>query len=284
MVAMAGRKALPFTAKLARWRPLVQAAFLLAWLDPFMLRLHTVCGPVFHCYSCPLATFACPIGVIAKFSALHVFPFIAVGTVLVAGALLGSFICGWICPFGFLQDMIGRIPTPKFRLPSWSRHVRLAVLLGLVLAVPFFFGEKHPLFICSVCPAGMLEGWVPFSAKLLSAGQPVVWPNVLKIAVTVLVLVAMFFTWRPWCRLFCPLGAIYGLMNRVSAVFLRFRPTQCTSCTLCHRRCRYGARPDERSDDPACIRCLECTQCEALDVGWVVRKAEEEAPEPASQS
>ena len=51
-----------------RARHLVQAAFLLAWLGPFGLRLHYLCGPVFHCYACPLATFACPIGVLANFS------------------------------------------------------------------------------------------------------------------------------------------------------------------------------------------------------------------------
>ena len=90
MVAMAEAKPPSFTARLARWRTLVQAAFLLVWLDPFMLRLHSVCGPVFHCYSCPLATFACPIGVIANFGALHVFPFLAVGTLLVVGGLFGT--------------------------------------------------------------------------------------------------------------------------------------------------------------------------------------------------
>ena len=65
------RKAWP----LARWRSWVQAAFLLAWLDPFLLRMHGICSPVFHCYSCPLATFACPIGILAQYSACTSFPF-----------------------------------------------------------------------------------------------------------------------------------------------------------------------------------------------------------------
>ena len=82
MVAMAKQQSKTITSRLVRWRIWVQAAFLFVWLDPLMLRLHTVCSPVFHCYSCPLALFACPIGVLANFSALHVFPFIAIGVFL----------------------------------------------------------------------------------------------------------------------------------------------------------------------------------------------------------
>ncbi len=76
---MAKNKSGTVASKLARWRSWVQAGFLLAWLDPLMLRMHTVCSPVFHCYSCPLATFACPIGVLANFSAIHLIPFAALG-------------------------------------------------------------------------------------------------------------------------------------------------------------------------------------------------------------
>ena len=68
-----------FASKLLGWRMWIQASFLMVWLDPLGLRMHTMCSPVFHCYACPLATFACPIGVIAQFGALHVFPFVAVG-------------------------------------------------------------------------------------------------------------------------------------------------------------------------------------------------------------
>ena len=115
---------------LARWRIWVQAGFLLAWLDPFLVRMHGVCSPVFHCYSCPWATFACPIGILAQYGALHVVPYLALGTLLVVGSLFGSLVCGWACPFGFLQDLVARIPTPKLRLPGWLGLTRYAVLAG----------------------------------------------------------------------------------------------------------------------------------------------------------
>src|SRR3972149_4553984 len=142
MVSMAKNRSGPATWKLARWRAWVQATFLMAWLDPALVRLHPVCSPVFHCHSCPLATFACPIGVLAQFSALHLIPFLAIGTLLIVGAVFGSFVCGWACPFGFLQDLVARIPTPKLRLPSWTGWFRYAPPLGLVLAVPYFHGNE----------------------------------------------------------------------------------------------------------------------------------------------
>ena len=157
--------------RLARWRPWIQAAFLLAWLDPLGLRLHHICGPVFHCYSCPLACLACPIGVLANFRRLHVMPFLALGTLLSIGALFGSFVCGWACPFGYLQDLVARLPTPKFKLPSCVGWFRYAVLLGLVVAIPYFYGEGHALFFCRLCPAGALEGAVPFVARQALAGN-----------------------------------------------------------------------------------------------------------------
>ena len=73
-------------SKLLGGRIWIHTAFLLVWLDPLGLRWHTMCSPVFHCYACPLATFACPIGVLAQFSALHVFPFMAIGLLVAFGA------------------------------------------------------------------------------------------------------------------------------------------------------------------------------------------------------
>jgi len=138
MVAMAKKTNL--ISKLVPLRMWVQSAFLLVWLDPLGLRLHSVCGFVLHCHSCPLATFACPIGIIAQFSALHIFPFIAIGLLIVVGGLVGSLICGWACPFGFLQDLVAKVPTHKYDPPKWAGYLRYVVLIVTVLAIPYFFG------------------------------------------------------------------------------------------------------------------------------------------------
>jgi ferredoxin-type protein NapH len=262
------QKARSTNSRIARWRWWIQGGFLLVWLDPLLLRMHTVCSPVFHCYSCPLATFACPIGVLANFSAWHVFFFLPLGFLLIVAAIFGSFVCGWACPFGFLQDLLDKIPTPKFRLPNWLGYFRYVTLLGLVLAIPYLYGEKHPLFFCSVCPAGALEAGVPYAI----AGK-VAWPAAAKIAILATVLVAALFTWRPWCRIFCPLGAIYSLFDPISVFFLRFRRGDCIDCTTCRGACRDLADPEFSVDGMRCVRCLDCTHCRAISIKTVFSQA-----------
>ncbi len=267
---MAKNTSSSIASRLARWRWWVQAGFLLAWLDPLMLRMHGICGPVFHCYSCPLATFACPIGVLANFSAIHMIPFVALGTLAALGAVFGGFVCGWACPFGFLQDLIGRLPTRKCTLPAWMGCFRYVVLAVFVLAIPFWFGEGHPLFFCRLCPAGALEAALPYTAQLAAAGQAVVWPTAAKLTILIVVLAAAFFIWRPWCTLFCPLGAIYGLLNHCSFFFLRFHQDRCGQCDDCRSLCLDGGKPQRRIDGLRCVRCMECARCRAVTVETVL--------------
>ncbi|MBN1919213.1 MAG: 4Fe-4S binding protein [Verrucomicrobia bacterium] len=266
---------------LVRWRFAVQTAFLGVWLLP--LRVFAVCSPVFHCYACPLATFACPIGVLAQMSALHVVPLIAIGTLFVVGGLFGAFICGWVCPFGWLQDLTAKLPIRKLTLPRWATYFRYIVLIGLVLLVPFFLGEKHPLFICRVCPAGALEGAMPQTVKTAIQTGKLSLPSPAKLAVLGAFLVTIFFIYRPWCTLFCPLGAIFGLFNRISAFFLRFKPSLCLDCSICHKICHYNVKPDERANDPRCTRCLDCTRCRALTFTNVLQRSAE-AVEPENEA
>jgi polyferredoxin len=229
-----------------------------------MLRMHSVCSPVFHCYSCPLATFACPIGVLANFSALHMVPFVTLGILALVGAVFGSLVCGWACPFGFLQDLIARIPTRKFTIPVWMGWFRYAVLAVFVVVIPFLWGEANPLFFCRLCPAGAIEAALPNTVQASIAAGTIVWPTALKLSILALILVAMFFTWRPWCALFCPLGAIYGLMNYVSFFFLRFHRDRCGQCKSCRSLCEGGGTPEGQVDGLRCVRCMECTNCSAV--------------------
>jgi polyferredoxin len=107
------------------------------------------------------------------------------------------------------------------------------------------------------------------------AGQQVVWPNAIKIIILVVFLIAIFFMKRPWCRILCPLGAIFSLFNRISAFFLRFDTDKCTHCDRCHKLCEYGIEPEKTPNDLRCIRCLECTKCspDALNLGNIFEQA-----------
>jgi len=277
--------------KLMRLRPWVQTAFLGVWLAPLGRWLHGVPGCVFHCYSCPLSSFACPVGVAANYAALFpaVFevPYLLIGVLLVAGALVGSLICGWACPFGFLQDGLGKLTIKKIALPGWLGYFRYVVLVGLVLALPTILGargipfEDQVISICRLCPAGALEAGLPYSAQsfMLGKGWLMSW---FKTAILVAFIGSAIVSYRPWCRIFCPLGGWLALFNRWSLFHLRFNAAACVECNLCRSRCPVGVKVDEKVNVTGCIRCLECTTCGAIKPAFALPEEKQSAAPPVN--
>ncbi len=147
-----------FVKKLLPYRLWVQVGFLLVWLDPLALRMHTLCGPVFHCYACPLATFACPIGVIAQFGALHLFPYFAVGLLITVGIFIGAIVCGWLCPFGLLHVLAAKAPTPRVKIPRWMGAFSVCRANQAVIAVPYFSGGASAVLSAGSARRGAGKG------------------------------------------------------------------------------------------------------------------------------
>lgn len=267
------RPAAALGLKLKRWRPWVQSASLLIWAAPFGGWLHAIPGCVFHCYSCPLSTFACPVGVAANYAALFpaVFevPYLLLGVLLLVGALAGSLVCGWSCPFGFLQDLLGRLTLNKLPLPGWIGSFRFVVLLGFVIVLPMVLGargipfERQAVSICRLCPAGALEAGLPYSISSWLSGNGWLMSWYKSIILIAFVLSAVLIH-RPWCRVLCPLGGFLALFNRFSLFQLRFNAVECSECSLCRSRCPVGVKLDERVNVAGCIRCLDCTACAAI--------------------
>ena len=233
--------------------------------------LKGVCFPGFNCYACPLAAFSCPIGSlqhsVAALSSKQgggaggwtatVAPFLyVVGFVGLVGIVFGRLPCGWICPFGFLQDLLYKIPTQKLRLPAWARFFKYAALGVLALMAPYLLGGST---YCKLCPAGVLEGALPL--KLLPPGTPLPatgWFFWLKIGILVVFIAWMVVTKRPFCRTFCPLGAAYALLAPVSLYRMEVDRENCTNCEKCRAVCPVDISIDENPDSPECIRCLDC--------------------------
>jgi polyferredoxin len=180
------------------------------------------CSPGLNCYSCPAAALSCPIGAMQAVSGSmdFKFSFYVTGILLALGTLFGRAVCAFLCPFGLLQELLHKIPSPKIKLPAWTKYIKYAVLLIFVLLLPVastnYAGLGEPAFCKYICPAGTLEGGIPnllLHEELQSLTGSLF---ILKLSILIITLLACIFIMRFFCKVLCPLGAIYGLCNKFS--------------------------------------------------------------------
>ena len=78
------------------------------------------CVPGLNCYSCPGAMGACPIGSLQAVIGSRKFSmsYYVIGIIIFFGAMFGRLVCGLMCPFGFVQDLLYKIPGKKFKIPE----------------------------------------------------------------------------------------------------------------------------------------------------------------------
>ena len=102
----------------------------------------TVCVPGLNCYSCPAATGACPIGAFQAVvgSSKFKFSYYITGFLILLGVTLGRFICGFLCPFGWFQDLLHKIPGKKFSTARLKplRYLKYIILAVFVILLPMF--------------------------------------------------------------------------------------------------------------------------------------------------
>lgn len=251
--------------------------------DIFKGSSKTVCVPGLNCYSCPGAVGSCPVGAFQAVagSKKYDFSFYISGIAIVFGAVFGRFICGFLCPFGFVQDLLHKIRVKRIKMPpKLDRVLRLfkyVLLAVFVVLLPAFvhnaFGITSPYFCKWVCPAGIFGGAFPLltvnEALRSSIGFLFGW----KTLVLAAVLIFSLFIYRPFCKYMCPLGAFYAFFNKISLYRMSVDTSRCTRCGACQSVCPMqvpiinSLKGDAREEQtprffdvtsPECIRCKEC--------------------------
>ena len=228
--------------------------------------LKRICTPGLNCYSCPGAVASCPLGALQNSIGNGRFPFFVTGFLLLTGTLIGRMVCSFLCPVGFVQELLYKIPVPKFKKTPKTLKItrklsllKYVILSFLVILLPLFFyfkdGISSPLFCKWFCPAGTVSAGVPLvflNEMIRSAiGNHFVW----KASVAAVFFVWSAFMFRPFCRFFCPLGAIYSFFNRTAVFGIKVDSKKCTSCGICTENCKMDVL---KINDRECIRCGEC--------------------------
>ena len=153
-------------------------------------------------------------------------------------------------------------PSAKYVVPKALTYLKYGFLALFVIILPFLlvdeFGYGNTWFCSYVCPAGTLEAGIPMMLLKpeLQGLVGLLFYN--KLAILILFLFWMVVSRRPFCRVACPLGAIYSLFNKISAFRMVHHPEKCTRCQACFNGCPMGIKFYESANQTDCIRCLKC--------------------------
>lgn len=259
--------------KSSRWK--IQLIATLA-SNPFLLNfgkgklyrgsLKSVCVPGLNCYSCPAAAGSCPIGSLQAVigSPKYHVSYYVIGILIFFGVLLGRVICGFLCPFGWFQELLHKIPSKKFSTRPFHilTYLKYGILVLFVFVLPMTVvnevGLSDPFFCKYVCPAGILEGGLPLAlgnaSIRASLGTLFTWKSCILLGLIVL---SVFF-YRPFCKWLCPLGAFYALFNKISFYRLSIDTQTCTSCGACSKICKMDVDVFRHPNHTECIRCGDC--------------------------
>ena len=224
-----------------------------------------VCAPGLNCYSCPAASASCPLGALQNALAASGkrTPYYVFGIILLYGIILGRTICGFLCPFGLIQDLLYKVKTPKLKKNRATKifsYLKYVILALLVVVFPLIYAFKDlplPAFCKYICPAGTLGGAIGLLSNSVNDGLYAMLGPLFtwKFALLVIFIAACVFIYRFFCRFFCPLGALYGIFNKISILGIKLEKPKCTDCGRCISTCKMDITT---VGDKECISCGDC--------------------------
>ncbi len=282
--------------------PKIEAARKIAQFCFFLLFNAAVFGlgpwpillPVVNSLAIPQKTMGDALGALQLMLYEVLFPFIPLASFFLTAIILGRATCGWVCPFGFVQDLLSHFKG-KHRQVSLRTHrgminvkhgiLFIILLISGTLAASSFMGMgggyRSALGVFAPAPFNVLSPSDTLFAvlpraffdvryalfvsaeKITLAASPLFW---VRLAIMIGFLFLAVYVPRSWCRYFCPEGALLSIIGRFSFLGLRRDPVKCTKagCLKCVEACPMMVRildsPWEKFTDPECIYCLKCVE------------------------
>jgi len=207
-----------------------------------------------NCQACELAWVGCPVGMMQQFVINRQFPFYIFGVFLIFGATLGRTVCGWLCPFGLILDVVNKACIHKYEPPNWLRVFKYVYLIGLIILAYVTISVFYCRYFCFGAVLGIFPYWLTWNT--------VSWMWLLyHLGVFAAYITFAYFTHgRAWCRYFCPLGGAFALFAPFSLMRVKHDWKWCTDCKECVRICPMGVDP-RKQDMMFRMECIMCGRC-----------------------
>lgn len=193
---------------------------------------------------------------------VHEASLVLMGIVFFLAILVGPAFCGWVCPLGTVEELIGKLGRKLFkkryntfvppRLDRYLRYLRYVVLVRVVyvtaVTMKLVFADVDPYYALF----NFWTGEVPLTAILILLAT----------------LIGSIFIERPFCKYLCPYGALLGIFNKFRIFTIRRNPSTCINCKACDRACPMNITISTAGAvrDHQCITCLKCTSEAACPV------------------
>lgn len=180
---------------------------------------------------------------------------ITIGIVLIATILFGPILCGFICPFGTIQDLVAKLGNKMFKrkynhfLPKNLEHkMKYIRYISLVLTIAITSVSTGVIFLEKINPYHAFLG--VFSKSI----------SIVGFFVLCIIILLSLFIHRPWCKYICPYGALLGIFNRFKVFRIVRNKSTCVGCKKCSNICPMGidVHTNDEVRDLSCISCLEC--------------------------
>lgn len=201
---------------------------------------------------------------------------------VILAVLFGRLWCGWVCPLGFIQDILNMVrkifKLKPFFLSEKTKKIFKRISYGLLISIiifsiasslpllPWSLRKQVYLSVCQMCPSRYifpyLGGW-PIVHNLVPVGYGIF---TMVSIIFILILIGSFFWKRTWCRI-CPSGLLLSFFNRGSILNKEKDILKCSRCGICLNSCPlqnenvYMEKKNKIIDYANCIHCFRCIDC-----------------------
>ncbi len=184
--------------------------------------------------------------------------FVLAISITITSLLLKRGFCGWICPFGAINELLSRLNKDQIKVPEKidkkTRYLKYIILIIIIIGT-------------ALTGTLVFRGYDPFMT-FFHFGKGILWDynsgefseHIIPFIITLIVLASALFISRFWCKYFCPLGAITTIFSRFSPFKINRDKKTCIGCKQCDKVCQVNVKvsSSDNINNLECINCLDC--------------------------